>query len=55
VVVVAAEEYNRLVEGAAAGRGSFAEHLLRFPGNAPANAPANGPERLQARPRDVAF
>ncbi|WP_395541204.1 type II toxin-antitoxin system Phd/YefM family antitoxin [Neotabrizicola sp. sgz301269] len=47
VVVLAAEEYQRLVQGAAERRESFAEHLLRFPGEAP--------DRLQARPRDVTF
>jgi antitoxin Phd len=47
VVVVAAEEYRRLVAGAGGVRDSFADHLLQFPG---------GPEdRLAARPRDVSF
>lgn len=47
VVVVAVEEYDRLVAAAAAQRESFADHLLHFPGL---------PEdRVQARPRDVAF
>jgi prevent-host-death family protein len=47
VVVLAAEEYRRLVAEAAEHRESFAEHLLQFPGDEVA--------RLQARPRDVAF
>lgn len=47
VVVVAAEEYERLVLAAAERRESFAEHLLHFPGGEVG--------RLQARPRDVAF
>lgn len=47
VVVVAAEEYDRLVAAAAERRESFADHLLHFPGL---------PEdRAQARPRDVTF
>jgi antitoxin Phd len=32
VVVIAADDYARLREGAKAGRGSFAEHLRQFPG-----------------------
>ncbi len=47
VVVLAAEEYRRLIEDAGGTRESFAEHLLRFPGD--------GAERLQAQPRDVSF
>jgi prevent-host-death family protein len=47
VVVVAAEEYQRLVAEAAEHRESFAEHLMRFPGSPQ--------ERLQAKPRDVTF
>ena len=47
VVVLAVEEYERLVQVAAVRRESFAEHLLHFPGAEV--------ERLQARPRDVAF
>lgn len=47
VVVLAAEEYARLVEVEARRRDSFADHLLQFP----------GPEvdRLSAKPRDVTF
>lgn len=45
VVVLAAEDYHRLVSAAGAERESFASHLLGFPG---AKLP-----RLQARPRDV--
>ncbi|APZ50610.1 type II toxin-antitoxin system Phd/YefM family antitoxin [Salipiger abyssi] len=47
VVVVSAEEYHRLTEAARANRGSFAEHLLAFPGD---DIPRAG-----AAPRDVAF
>ncbi|MBP9049149.1 MAG: type II toxin-antitoxin system Phd/YefM family antitoxin [Tabrizicola sp.] len=47
VVVLAVEEYERLVQVAAGRRESFAEHLLHFPGAEV--------ERLQAKPRDVAF
>ena len=47
VVVLAVEEYERLVQVAAGRRESFAEHLLHFPGAEVA--------RLQAKPRDVAF
>lgn len=46
VVVVAAADYDRLVADAVEQRGSFAEHLLQFPG---------GIGRIAARPRDVAF
>ena len=49
VVVLAAAEYARLVAAAGAERGSFAEHLLDFPGM------AESPDRAQALPRDVAF
>jgi prevent-host-death family protein len=48
VVVLSAAEYARLLSDAGARRGSFAQHLLAFPGDAPDT-------RLQARPRDVAF
>ncbi|WP_146590985.1 type II toxin-antitoxin system Phd/YefM family antitoxin [Puniceibacterium confluentis] len=51
VVVVAAEEYARLVRIAAARRESFADHLLAFPGA----APDDGSPRAQVRPRDVEF
>jgi hypothetical protein len=47
VVVLAADEYARLLADAAGRRESFADHLLAFPG---------GPvDRMQARPRDVTF
>lgn len=49
VVIVAAAEYARLVAAAGAGRESFANHLMAFPG---------GPdemERAEAQPRDVVF
>ena len=47
VVVVAADDYHRLVEAAGAERPSFAEHLLSFP--------AEDTERMEAKPRDVSF
>ena len=47
VVVLAAEEYHRLVSEAAEHRESFADHLLHFPGGEV--------DRLTARPRDVTF
>jgi len=51
VVVLSAEEYHRLVARAGGARGSFAEHLLGFPGVPEAAEAA----RLQARPRPVTF
>ena len=47
VVVLSADEYHRLVEGAVKARGSFAEHLMTFPGG---DVP-----RASATPRDVDF
>ncbi|PZQ96082.1 MAG: type II toxin-antitoxin system prevent-host-death family antitoxin [Cereibacter sphaeroides] len=47
VVVLAAEEYRRLLTEAREARGSFAEHLLAFPGD--------GAERPKVQPRDVNF
>lgn len=47
VVVVSATEYARLVAAAQGNRGSFAEHLLAFPGE---DVP-----RAEAAPRDVTF
>lgn len=47
VVVVSAEDYKRLVERAGGNRGSFVDHLMAFPGDAP--------ERIEAAPRDVRF
>jgi antitoxin Phd len=47
VVVVAADDYARLLADAGARRGSFADHLLAFP--------AADIERAQAAPRDVTF
>ncbi|MGP9821991.1 type II toxin-antitoxin system Phd/YefM family antitoxin [Salinarimonas sp. NSM] len=46
VVVVEARQYDLLVEQARAGRGSFAEHLLAFPGDLPL-------DRADLRPREV--
>lgn len=47
VVILSAEEYQRLVRAAGAERGSFADHLLGFP--------ADEIERMDAKPRDIAF
>lgn len=47
VVVLSAQEYQRLVQVAAGQRESFADHLLHFPGGEL--------DRLQAKPRDVTF
>lgn len=49
VVVLAAAEYQRLVASAKAGRQSFADHLMTFPGL------PEGEERAKVRPRDVDF
>jgi antitoxin Phd len=46
VVVLSATEYARLIAEAGQHRGSFAEHLMSFPG---------GIDRAEARPRDVSF
>ncbi len=51
VVVVAAEDYARLVAEARARRESFADHLMAFPGS-------DGPDdlpRAGVAPRDVSF
>ena len=47
VVVIAVEEYDRLLRAAKADRESFTEHLLTFPGDADL--------RTKVRPRDVDF
>lgn len=47
VVVLSAEEYHRLLKGAVKTRGSFAAHLMSFPGEEVG--------RAEARPRDVIF
>lgn len=47
VVVLSADDYRQLLAAAQAGRESFADHLLAFPGPAPAAA------RPQARPREI--
>lgn len=47
VVVLAASDYAALVSEAGQTRGSFADHLLSFPG-------ADFP-RADAQPRDVSF
>lgn len=52
VVVVAADEYARMLVAARGRRGSFADHLLGFPG---ADLPHSDLPRAQAAPRDVQF
>lgn len=47
VVILSADEYHRLVQGAVRTRESFADHLLAFPGE---DVP-----RAKAAPRDVSF
>lgn len=51
VVVMSAEEYRRLLNSVRQDRGSFAEHLLGFPGHA---GDADTP-RARVTPRDVSF
>lgn len=57
VVVLSAEAYARLTADAVTSRGSFADHLLAFPGLEPAGAAATRAEapRTQVHPRDVRF
>lgn len=47
VVILSAEDYHRLLEGAVKARESFADHLMAFPGGAL--------PRAEAAPRDVTF
>lgn len=47
VVILSADEYHRLLEGAVRARASFADHLMAFPGG---EIP-----RMDATPRDVTF
>jgi len=47
VVILSADEYHRLVEGAVKARESFADHLMAFPGGEISRAGAS--------PRDVNF
>jgi len=47
VVVISAEEYQRLLAAAGSRRESFADHLLAFP--------AEDAPRAAIRPRDVEF
>jgi antitoxin Phd len=47
VVVLSADEYHRLVEGAVKARESFADHLMAFP--------VGEILRAGATPRDVSF
>lgn len=48
VVVLAAQEYQRLLEGAVEHRESFTEHLLAFPGSEEL-------PRAEVKPREVTF
>ena len=45
VVVIASDEYQRLLNEAGGARGRFADHLLAFP--------ACEIERIEAKPRDI--
>ena len=47
VVILSADEYHRLLEGAVRARASFAEHLMAFP--------RGEFSRMEAKPRDVSF
>lgn len=47
VIVVSADEYHRLLEGAVKMRESFADHLMAFP--------VGRFERAEVVPRDVSF
>ena len=47
VVVLSAEDYDRLLKGAVEKRESFAEHLMAFPGGEI--------ERIKIQPRNVEF
>lgn len=47
VVILSADDYHRLLQGAVNTRESFADHVLAFPGG---DIP-----RAQAAPRDVSF
>jgi prevent-host-death family protein len=51
VVVVSADDYARLLAEAGGRRGSFADHLMSFPGA----APAGDIDRVGVLPRDVSF
>ena len=51
VVVVAADEYDRLLQVAKASRESFADHLMTFP----SDHATDEIERAEVRPRDVEF
>lgn len=50
VVVLAAEEYQRLLEAARDRRGSFVDHLAAVPGT-----PEDLADRAEAAPRDVSL
>ena len=50
VVVLSVADYRRLVAAAGEERGSFADHLMAFPGSTP-----DDPHRAAAAPRDVSF
>jgi antitoxin Phd len=54
VVVLAAEEYDRLVQAAKAKRGTFQEHLMGFPTQDVPRSTGDVP-RGQVRPRNVEF
>ena len=54
VMVVAVEEYRRLVQQATERRESFADHLLAFPDTDTGSDTGTG-DRAQVVPRDVDF
>lgn len=55
VVVMAAEEYRRLLDSARQDRGSFVAHLMAFPGGDGAADDAADLPRSRATPRAVRF
>lgn len=54
VVVLASDEYQRLLNAARGGRGRFADHLLAFPGLTPGDAGDDTP-RAHVVARNVEF
>ncbi len=54
VVILAADEYERLLKEARAQRQSFADHLMAFPGE-DETSPRDKSPRANVTPRDVSF
>ncbi|MEL6127933.1 MAG: type II toxin-antitoxin system Phd/YefM family antitoxin [Pseudomonadota bacterium] len=50
VVVLAAEEYHRLLDAAREQRGSFVDHLVAFPADQEVEV-----ARAETAPRDISF